>query len=208
MCHKYLWSRDNTKRAKDKGVSTARYPYKQKKYYNTKWAKDGFKVYEKGKIELSLGIQEGKRQQPIVIWIKHIPVGQIKEIELIYDRKLVVCLSYDDGKQAEAINGNHTAAIDPGEIHAISSITETGQGIIITGRKCRSIKRFRNKKLAELQRKMSKCKKGSRQWKTYNRAKQYILSKSDAQLKDALHKTTKNFCRLVRRTTSESCCHW
>ncbi|WP_263364138.1 hypothetical protein [Geobacillus zalihae] len=38
---------------------------------------------------------------------------------------------------------------------------------------------------------MSKCKKGSRKWKTYNRAKQYILSKSEAQLKDCLHKTTK-----------------
>jgi len=25
VCHKYLWSRDNTKKAKNKGVSTARY---------------------------------------------------------------------------------------------------------------------------------------------------------------------------------------
>jgi putative transposase len=35
--------------------------------------------------------------------------------------------------------------------------------------------------------------KGSRQWKKYNKAKQYVLSKSAAQLKDALHKTTKPF---------------
>jgi putative transposase len=40
---------------------------------------------------------------------------------------------------------------------------------------------------------MSRCKKGSRQWKKYNKAKQYVLSKSAAQLKDALHKTTKPF---------------
>lgn len=41
-----------------------------------------------------------------------------------------------------------------------------------------SIKRLRNKKLAQLQRKMSKCKKGSNQWKKYHRAKQFIMSKS------------------------------
>ena len=29
---------------------------------------------------------------------------------------------------------------------------------------------------------MSRCKKGSRQWKKYNRAKRYVLSKSEAQL--------------------------
>ncbi len=193
VCHKYLWSRDNAKKAKDKGVSTARYPYKQKKYYNTKWAKDGFNMQENGKIELSLGIQNGKRVKPIVVWIKQIPPGQVKEIELIFDRKLMLCLSYDDGCQAEENHHKHTAAIDLGEIHSIASVCENSQGIIITGRKLRSIKRLRNKKLAELQRKMSKCKKGSNQWKKYHRAKQFILSKSDAQLTDLLHKTTKNY---------------
>ena len=40
---------------------------------------------------------------------------------------------------------------------------------------------------------MSRCKKGSRKWRKYNRAKRYILSKSESQLEDALHKTTKQF---------------
>jgi putative transposase len=43
-----------------------------------------------------------------------------------------------------------TASIDLGEIHAISSVSENNEGVIITGRKLRSIKRLRNKKLAEL----------------------------------------------------------
>ena len=57
----------------------------------------------------------------------------------------------------------------------------------------RSIHQLRNKKLKELQILMSRCKKGSRQWKKYNRAKRYVLSKSQTQLEDALHKTTKEF---------------
>jgi putative transposase len=86
-----------------------------------------------------------------------------------------------------------TAAIDLGEIHAISSVSENHEGILITGRKLRSIKRLRNRKLAELQRKMKKWKKGSRQWKKYNKAKRYILSKTNIQLRDALHKISRKF---------------
>ncbi|WP_225995664.1 RNA-guided endonuclease InsQ/TnpB family protein [Geobacillus subterraneus] len=64
---------------------------------------------------------------------------------------------------------------------------------MITGRKVRSLHRFRNKKLAEIQRRQAKCQKGSRRWKKYERAKRYLLSKSERQLRDALHKTTKPF---------------
>ncbi|MED4988770.1 hypothetical protein [Parageobacillus toebii] len=51
----------------------ARYPYKKKKYFPTKWVKDGFKVYENGKIELSMGIHHGKREKPIVVYVSHLP---------------------------------------------------------------------------------------------------------------------------------------
>lgn len=194
VCHKYLFARDAAKEARQSGFDN-KYPYKQKKYYNTKWAKDGFGIYPNGKIELSMGIQNHKRQAPIVLHIAKVPEGEIKEIELIYDRGLQISLSYED-KAAIGINhGLNLAAIDPGEIHSIAAVCENQNGIIITGRKIRSIKRLRNKKLAELQRKMSNCQKGSRQWKKYHRAKQYLLSKSDAQIKDAVHKTTKNFVK-------------
>jgi putative transposase len=193
VVHKYIWARDATREARKQGVTEIKYPYKQKKNFNTKWAKDGFKIHENGKIELSLGTWQGKRQEPITVWIKDLPQGKVKEIELIYDRKLMLCLSCDDGSDPGVNNNVYTASIDLGEIHAISSVSENNEGIIITGRKLRSIKRLRNKKLAELKRKMSKCKKGSRQWKKYDRAKRYILSKAKAQSTDALHKISKKF---------------
>jgi hypothetical protein len=31
----------------------------------------------------------GKRQEPVTVWVKNVPVGKIKEIELIDDRKLM-----------------------------------------------------------------------------------------------------------------------
>lgn len=189
---KYLQARENAHQARIKGHTQIRYPWRKKKNFNTKWKNDGFKVYPNGKIELSLGIWENKRQKPLVLHVKKLP-EEIKEIELIWDRKLMLAISYDDGLEKKPASGINIAAIDPGEIHSISSVCENNQGIIITGRKLRSIKRLRNKKLKELQKKMSRCKKYSRQWKRYRKAMNYILSKSEAQLKDSLHKTTRHF---------------
>jgi putative transposase len=93
-------------------MMTARYPYRQKKNFNTKWAKDGFKIYNNGKIELSLGTWQKSQRD-----------------ELIYDRKLMLCLVYDDGVEPDVNNHISTAAIDLGEIHAISSVSENNEGI-------------------------------------------------------------------------------
>lgn len=192
VCHKYLFSRDSAHKARKKGLKN-KYPYKKKQYFNTKWANNGFIIHDNGKIELKMGNYNGKRQVPLVVWIKNLPDGKVKEIELIFDRKLMLSLSFEDGKSERENHSSKKAAIDIGEIHTIAAVAENGENLIITGRKLRSINRLRNKKLAEIHRKMSKCKKGSKQWKKYNRVKSYILSKSERQLKDSLHKTTKQF---------------
>jgi putative transposase len=192
VCHKYIFARDAAFKARQKNKKI-KYPYKQKKHFNTKWANNGFQVYENGKIVLSMGTLDGKRQKPIVVRVKNLPKGTIKEIELIYDRGLKLSISYDDGLKPKTNDFPNRSAVDFGEIHAIAAVAENGENLIITGRKMRSIHQLRNKKLAEVQRKMGKCKKYSRQWKRYNRAKQYMLSKSAAQLRDTLHKTTKQF---------------
>lgn len=193
VCHNYVFARDSTYQAIQKGIKTARYPYKNKNHTNTKWAKDGFKVFENGKIELSMGIHHGKREKPIVVYTNRLPEGQMKEMELCYDNGLYLAVSYDDGVESKSYQKHHTVGVDPGEIHTISAFGTDGESLIITGRKIRAIHRLRNKKLAEIQRLQSKCKKGSRQWKKYQKTKRYILSKSEKQLRDALHKTTKNF---------------
>ncbi|WP_214627203.1 RNA-guided endonuclease InsQ/TnpB family protein [Paenibacillus agaridevorans] len=193
VCHKYLFARDSAYQAVQQGVKTARYPYKNKKHYNTKWAKDGFKVARNGTLSLSMGNHHGKREEPIVIHTTGLPDGQIKEIELCYDNELYLAVSYEDGFESKHYEKKQTAGVDPGEIHTLSAFCEDGESLMITGRKVRSIHRLRNKKLADIQQLQSKCKKGSRQWRRYQKAKRYILSKSEKQLRDALHKTTKLF---------------
>ena len=76
------------------------YPYKSKKNFNTKWVDKAFKVYPNGKIELSTGTFGGKPQKPITIWVKELPAHDIIEIELVYDRRLMLSISFDDGIEA------------------------------------------------------------------------------------------------------------
>ncbi|MCT8977450.1 transposase [Clostridium sp. CX1] len=188
IAHKYLFSRDGANKARQKGFTNNKYPYKKKKNFNTKWVDKAF-IIEGYNIYLSMG----RGAEKVKVKVNKIPKGDIKEIELVYDRKLMLSISYDDGKTIEENKNTKSCAVDLGEIHSIASYCENGNSIIITGRKIRSINRLRNKKLAELQRLMSKCKKYSRNWKKYNKAKQFLLSKSDNQIKDILHKTSKSF---------------
>ncbi|WP_313432357.1 transposase [Siminovitchia terrae] len=136
------------------------------------------------------------------------PKGKMKEIELIFDRQLMLSIAYEDGREVKENQFVNRAAIDVGEIHTITAVAENGENLIITGRHLRSIHRLRNKKLSELQRKMSKCTKGSKQWKRYNRAKRYVLSKSEHQLRDALHKTTKQFVDWCLATEVKEVAFW
>jgi putative transposase len=191
VAHKFLQARIGAKEARKKDKKI-RYPWKHKFIFNPKWVDKAFTI-EGNRLILSMGDWNGKRQPKLTLKLPKVPTGQVKEVELVYDCKWFVCLSYENGVEAENKREGVAASIDPGEIHTIASVTEDGDSLVITGRQMRSIHRLRNKKLKELQILMSRCKKGSRQWKKYNRAKKYVLSKSEAQLKDALHKTTHKF---------------
>ena len=191
VAHKYLDARDAALKARKLGGRN-RYPYKEQKYFNTKWANNGFDLCG-NTLSLSLGILDHKRRPPLVVTLDKVPAGKVKEVELVYDRGLKLCLSYDDERTPAKNTHSGVCAVDLGEIHTLAAYADNGESLIVTGRLMRSYHRFRNKKLAELQRLMSRCKKGSRQWKRYNKAKAVLLSKSEAKMKDALHKTTRAF---------------
>ena len=94
-------------------------------------------------------------------------------------------------------------AVDMGEIHPISAFGGQ-QAMIINGRFLRSIKQYRNKFLARINQKISRCKRGSHRWQTLKAAKNRVLTKIKNQLKDVEHKITSFFvsaCRVNRAQT-------
>ena len=196
---KYMFARDamfRSIKANHENSSKVKLPYRHKKFFNTGWDSQSVRVdYSKGIIKLSkpmIKSEDGTRklQKPIQCHSKSIPQN-IVEIELLYRDGLKLAIKYKEDDKEKLIQSSNVASIDLGEIHSITSIDIDGNALIITGRKLRSIKRFRNKEQAKLKGKISKCTKGSNQYRKYNRALYGLKYKADNQIKDAIHKTTK-----------------
>ena len=198
---KYLFARSamcKSKKANHANSYAVNLPFREKKYFNTGWDRQGVKVdYDAGTISLcraALPNESGKRkhQPKIVCHAKTIPQN-IVEIELLYRNGLKLAIKYKELDIEHLIPSGNSAAIDLGEIHSITAIDNGGHAIIVTGRKLRSIKRFRDKEIAKLRSLMSRCVKGSRQYRKLSKAIYKLCQKADNQIKDAVHKTTKLF---------------
>lgn len=200
VARKYIFARDamwKSIKAKHESSHKVKLPYKHKKYFPTGWDYQAIKIdYDNSIIKLSKPKTEinGKNKvlKPIRCYSKSIPPNVV-EIELIWKGKLYLAIKYKEKAEYLQIDSNNSAAIDLGEIHAITSVDNNGNAIIITGRQMRSFKRFRNKQQTELRIKMSKCIKYSNQWWKYNKAMEKLKYKTDNKTNDALHKITKYY---------------
>ena len=76
-----------------------------------------------------------------------------------------------------------------GEIHAMT-LTDSYDALVISGRKLREVKQYRNRRIAQLQQAMSKCIKYSRRWRKLNCTKQRVQEKTRRRIKDLNHKIT------------------
>lgn len=200
---KYLSAITGIQRARKQGRTDLKYPWKLKNNYNTVWDKLTFKIdYNKRIIKLSRPkcftqiINGKKKANPIIISFKDIPQNVVY-IELIYDNGLKLALNYWEEQENHQIQSDKISAIDFGEIHSIASVDTEGNNLIITGRKIRSEQRFRNKELAELNRRLSKCKNGSKNYKKYRKAISKLMSKSSAKMKNNINKTAKMYSDYV-----------
>ena len=121
-----------------------------------------------------------KDNPKLTLKLPKVPMGQVKEVELVFDQKWFVCLSYEMAFQRKAKKKVLFRVLT---LVKFIRLPVSPKRVMVS---CRG-------KICEIQRLMSRCKRFRRKWRKYNRAKRYILSKSEAQLKDALHETTKQF---------------
>ena len=208
---KYLGARVGIQKARKQGRTDLKYPWKIKNNYNTIWDSMMFKCdYENNFIYLCkpkvYNEEKDKMvfQKPVKIKVKNMP-RNIVYAEVKYDNGLKLALNYwIDSEEIEQINSNNISAIDLGEIHSIASFDTLGNSQIITGRRIRSYQRFRNKELGKIQKKLSRCTKGSRNYKKYRKAIQKLMSKSTSKITNELHKTSKiykNYCLINKINT-------
>jgi putative transposase len=110
-------------------------------------------------------------------------------VELIWRNGYWLSVTLDvEGKQQ--VLGFSTAAVDMGEIHAMT-ITDGKESIVISGRELRSVKRNRNKRVARLSRLQSRCQSGSRRWQRLQAAKSQVMAECYRRTRDLNHKITR-----------------
>ena len=198
ITHKYLFARDamwKSIEAKHENSYKVELPYKIKKYFTSGWDYQAIKIdYEKGIIKLAKALdKENKvKRKPVQCYSKSIP-SNIVEIEVVWHGRLYLAIKYKEQADYLQIKSNNSSAIDLGEIHAITSIDNNGNSIIVTGRQMRSYKRFRNKQQGELRSKMDRCAKNSNNHKRYHKAMEKLKYKTDKKINDSLHKITKHY---------------
>ena len=159
----------------------AKPPRKLRKFYKVQWKSSAIRLRD-GKLILA----NGRGNLPFVItWKWELPT-------------LIEIGWKDNGYELRAIYstqvnskplGDKIAGIDLGEIHL--AVTHDGKDCnIYNGRYLRSVKRYQNKKKAEISSRLDRMEKGSRRSKKLKQSKRKILSKLDNQINDILHKQT------------------
>jgi putative transposase len=165
-----------------------RYPYKNKNWFCVHWKNSAITV-EGRYIYLSLGIG----RQDIVFKLP-VELSNLKPkcIELIWCNGYWLSITLQvEGKQQ--VLGFDTAAVDLGEIHAIT-ITDGKEATVISGRFLRSVKRRRNKRVSQLSRLQSRCQKGSRRYKRLQALKSKVIAECERRTRDLNHKITRKAC--------------
>ena len=171
-----------------------RYPYHPKKYRTVQWPAQA--VSRQGK---RLILPMGRGRKSFSFHLPELP-EQIGAVSLIwnggYELHLVVPAPEDE--VSVPTDKPVQAAVDLGEIHQAAVTTSTGQGLIVTGRGMRSLKRHANMTLGRLARLQSRCQKGSKRGLRLQYAKERASGKNKRRVRDLRHKGTRlavDFCQ-------------
>ena len=161
----------------------AKPPKRTLRHFKVRWIQNGI-AFKDGVIRLS----NGKGNEPITLKSDAKPAY----VEMYFQRgRYYYSLVYKVHTPPYRETGK-AVAIDMGEIHPIVS-HDGEQTIIYNGRALRAIRQYLNKVKTIFQSKIDKCNKYSNRWYLLKLVKQKILSKLNAQLKDAEHKITSGF---------------
>ncbi|ADQ39736.1 transposase, IS605 OrfB family [Caldicellulosiruptor acetigenus I77R1B] len=172
-------------RKKGKDTSRIRLPYKNKKYNKV--------VFKESAIHLSDNVLTfSNKKGHKAIFLKGVMIKTApKYAELIYhhSKKKYYLHVIVEVKEREIEKGKGVLAVDLGVIHPM--VCFDGQRVLIyNGGVLNSKLRYRNKKIADIQQKLSLCQKGSKRFRKLEKAKRKVLRNVRNQIRDVLEKYT------------------
>jgi putative transposase len=186
----FLANIDSTRANRRSGIKNRKYPWRTKRFYPVSWTAQSIK-YGDGKLTLPMG--RGRKSLFFKLDLDFVPGAT----SLVWNRGFELHIKQEVVAEKNKTTGVK-AAIDLGEIHHSALCTNTGQGLIVSGRGIRSLKRQKNMALAKLSRKQSKCVKYSKRWKKLQAAKNRFCLRNERQIREHRHQATRycvEFCK-------------
>jgi putative transposase len=195
------------------GLKT-RAPWREKKYRPLTFTRNfGWRIAN-GVLYLSLGARRPRirlKAPEVMDPVSElaVPVALWGEIKLCWDRDarrwslhIAVPSSISLRPAPAAVIGpEKLVAIDEGIINPMTVARKTEGGFevtVINGRAARAIKDRRNRSVAQLRSLMSKCTKGSLQWRRYNKALKAASAQARAGLRNIDHQVSRKVARIAQ----------
>lgn len=167
-------------------------PYKKKNFMPFIWKDSAIKLSPDGILKLSMG-----SNRKLILIQTTLPTDtKIRQAKLVYeDEKYYLHLAIEVKNEHKKEQFPKVMSVDLGILRPITCF-DGFEVISYHGGILNSLIRYRNKKLAEFQQMLSRCKKGSRRYRKLLKAKRKMLRQIRRQIKDILHKITSNFLKM------------
>ena len=159
-----------TRAVRKAGILDARFPHHRRKYRTTIWKNTA--IRRKGD---ALVLSNGRGNAPIVI---KLPEGlrdalRFLEVRLVYDkvaRRYNWHVVHENGKAPKATPGSNVVSVDLGEVHP-AVVGDEREATIITCRQRRSESQGHARRLANIDRTLSRKVRGSRRYRRLAQSK-------------------------------------
>ena len=176
----------------NRGLEGSRYPHWRKRFRTTIWKNTG--IRKQGTV-LLLALARG--HAPIRVSLPSpmmdLPGDAFLEMRLVWDRagrRYHWHAVIEDGLTPAPPPGNHTAAIDLGEVHPAAA-TDGEEGVVFSARELRSISQYTHKRLAEINSQLSKKARHSRRYQRIVARKTRFLAQQKRKRRDIEHKLSR-----------------
>jgi putative transposase len=193
VCHAFLANVDTATQLRKSGRSEIRYPYKDKLFYPLLWPAQAMSI-DGNKIVLPMG----RGRKSIVLdrpdWLAGKAACKLVWNRMGYELHVSV-----PAKAREPVAGDVHATIDLGQIHQCAVTTNTGQGLIVSGRGIRAEKQRTSKMHGSIAARQARCKKGSKRYRRLQKARNTYAARSERRIRDKRHKGTRqvvDFCEV------------
>jgi putative transposase len=171
---------DSCRQLRQKGQAEARYPWRRPRYHDVVYTNQDTRIRD-GVLLLPHGTS-GTLRIPLPRAVT-LP-GRLMEVRLSYGVVRLICQSPDAPRPEQTVIG-----VDLG-VNTLIAATDGRTVLLVSGRGAKATMQYRNKQLARITAKQSKCVKHSGRYKRLQRRKYRMLGKTHRRIRDLCHKAT------------------